>query len=146
MPGSPSLTPRPVKPSVSTRRFTVAEANKTLPLVSRIVADVVKSHDRATQLRTILEAEPNTKSAAGQQKELDGVVDRLQGFVGELSDIGCDVKDYGIGLIDFLGTHAGHDVCLCWKLGEETIGYWHEISAGFAGRKPVSKLDERQIV
>jgi len=26
-------------------------------------------------------------------------------------------------------------VLLCWHLGEERIGYWHELEAGFAGRQ-----------
>ena len=25
----------------------------------------------------------------------------------------------------------------CWRLGEEEIGYWHEIEAGFGGRQPL---------
>ena len=49
---------------------------------------------------------------------------------------------YRESLVDFIGRHRGHDVCLCWKLGEETIGYWLEIQTGFAGRQPVSVLEE----
>ena len=41
------------------------------------------------------------------------------------------------GLVDFIGRHEGRDVYLCWKLGEERITHWHELNAGFAGRKPV---------
>lgn len=149
MPGSTSpssFTPRPVKPSVSTKRFTVAEADKTLPLVSRIVDDIVHTHAKAIQLQATLEGEPNSKSAAATQAQLDSVMDRLQGFVTELTDIGVELKDYNTGLIDFIGNHAGRDVYLCWKLGEGKIAYWHELTTGFAGRKPISKLDERQII
>ena len=146
MPGSPSFTPKSVKPSISTKRFTVAEANKTLPLVSRIVADIVKSHDRALQLQAKLEAEPNSKSAGANQAELDKVMDRLQSFVSELADIGVELKDYQTGLIDFVGSHRGRDVYLCWKLGEDKIAFWHEMNTGFAGRKSVNALDEREQV
>ena len=65
---------------------------------------------------------------------------RLEDYVDELSEIGCELKDYQIGLIDFTGRYQGRDICLCWKLGEETITHWHELNSGFAGRKPVSLL------
>ncbi len=41
--------------------------------------------------------------------------------------------------MDFPSLREGEEVYLCWKLGEERIGYWHGIEEGFAGRKP---LDE----
>ena len=50
-----------------------------------------------------------------------------------------------MGLIDFTGRHKGRDVCLCWKLGEETVGYWHEMDAGFAGRQPIATLREIEL-
>jgi hypothetical protein len=49
-----------------------------------------------------------------------------------------------MGLVDFLGRHKGHDVCLCWKLGEDAIEFWHEIQTGFAGRQPISQLHEEE--
>jgi hypothetical protein len=44
-------------------------------------------------------------------------------------------------LVDFPSLRRGEKVYLCWKLGEERIGYWHGIEEGFAGRKP---LDDAQ--
>jgi hypothetical protein len=29
----------------------------------------------------------------------------------------------------------GREVFLCWRLGEPEIQYWHDLEAGFAGRK-----------
>ena len=66
----------------------------------------------------------------------------LHAYVDELTEVGCDLKDYRLGLVDFIGRHEGHDVCLCWKLGEDTISYWHEMNAGYTGRQPVSVLRE----
>ena len=141
-PPSPSLTPKPVSPSRRTRRFTLAEANKSLPLVKRIVADIVRAHRQVTDLQQQLEG---AKPAAGQtaiQDRLHAGLEHLQDYVDELTEVGCELKDYRLGLIDFIGRHQGRDVCLCWKLGEERVAHWHEMQAGYAGRQPVSTLRE----
>jgi hypothetical protein len=141
MAGPQFITPRFVSPSRSPKKFKLAEANRSLPLVRRVVNDIVKTHERITTLQTSLES-AKQKDQAPVQPQLDRQVEHLQNYVDELHEIGCDLKDYQIGLVDFIGRHRGHDVCLCWKLGEETIAYWHEIQTGFAGRQPVSVLEE----
>jgi hypothetical protein len=146
MAGPQFFTPPSVTPSRPKRRFTLEQANKTLPLVSRIVSDIVKAHEVATSLQAKIEAaNPSTSSSDQQQSEteLEHKLDRLQTLVDELSEVGCELKDYQTGLVDFVGRHQGRDVYLCWKLGEGKIGYWHELQTGFAGRQPVSVLDER---
>ena len=50
-----SFTPRPVRPSRPKRRFTVAEANSALPLVRRIVGDIVKTHGMILRLQAEME-------------------------------------------------------------------------------------------
>ncbi len=126
-------------PARPARRFTLAQADRALPLVSRVVADVVRTHDRALALQAALDAHrPDATNAA-----LDAVMDRLQDYVAELTEIGCELKDYRTGLVDFVGRHQGRDVLLCWRLGEDRVGSWHDVNAGFAGRRPVSQLDER---
>jgi hypothetical protein len=121
----------------------LAEANKSLPLVKRIVADIVRAHRQVTDLQQQLEA---VKAAAAQQTavqdRLHAGLEHLQDYVDELTEVGCELKDYRLGLIDFIGRHQGRDVCLCWKLGEERVAHWHEMQAGYAGRQPVSTLRE----
>ena len=138
------FTPQRKRPALSqpVRKFTLEQANKTLPLVKRIVADIVKTHERATASQLRLEKAKGTDQQAAQ-RELDASVDRLQDLVDELSEVGCELKDYATGLIDFVGRHEGRDVYLCWKLGEDQITHWHELDGGFAGRKPVSQLHEK---
>jgi hypothetical protein len=127
------------------RRYTLAEANRALPLVTRIVRDIVNAHERATQLQAKIEELPAAaKDSAYAQDQLDSALDRLQDYVDELAALAIELKDYETGLIDFPGRHEGRDVFLCWKLGEERVGHWHEVHAGFAGRQPVSKLREAE--
>lgn len=56
-----------------------------------------------------------------------------------IEQFGCVIKDYASGLVDFPSFRDGREVYLCWKLGEGEVQSWHELEAGFAGRKP---LDE----
>ena len=48
------------------------------------------------------------------------------------------VRDIDRGLIDFPALHDGREVYLCWELGEERIGFWHELEAGYGGRRPLA--------
>ena len=139
--------PGSVSHSRPKRRFTLAEANRALPLVQRIVNDIVKTHALATRLQKEVERQSSAKHQQQQQQasiqgQLDACTNKLEDFVDELSEIGCELKDYQAGLIDFVGRHEGRDVYLCWKLGEDRIMHWHELDSGFAGRQPVGKLHE----
>jgi len=125
------------------RRFTLEQANSALPLVRRIVADIVQAHAVASERRDALERSSGTKESAAAQQALEMAIERLEDLVDELEDVGAELKDYQTGLIDFVGRHDGRDVYLCWKLGEDTITHWHELDAGFAGRKPVALLHEK---
>jgi len=140
MAGPQSFMPPSVSPSKAIKHFTVAQANKALALVKRIVADIVACHDQATQLQSQLESQPKDQKTI--EKQLEGKLERLQSLVDELGEVGCELKDYQKGLVDFVGKHKGRDVCLCWKLGEEQITHWHEINSGYSGRQPVSVLEE----
>ncbi len=60
-----------------------------------------------------------------------------------LESEGCVIKDLDLGLVDFYSRYEGRDILFCWKFGERTIKYWHEIDAGYSERKPVSRLKER---
>jgi len=66
--------------------------------------------------------------------------DRLDKLLHRILETGAQVKDISIGLLDFPALRDGHEVCLCWKYGEERIAFWHEIEAGFAGRQPIESF------
>ena len=124
------------------KRFSLIEANRTLPLVRRIAADVVRTQADARVLHKQLTRKLSRADRQALSVELDTVVNRLQGFVEELTDVGVELKDYQSGLLDFVSIHQGREVYLCWKLGEDRIAHWHELDAGFQGRQPVSVLQQ----
>ena len=122
--------------------FDLREANRTLPLVSRIVRDVVDANARMREIH--LEARQSIEN--GQTREAEALQDRLQelGFerstyAEELEELGIELKDPNVGLVDFPAMLDGRIVYLCWKLGEEAIDHWHELSAGITGRRPVGE-------
>jgi hypothetical protein len=124
------------------RIFTLEEANKTLPLVSRIVADLVRDHElwedkvREFELATV-GATPDRPDAIAEllQFEAQRLAKEIEGYVAELSELGVVCKGMDTGLVDFRGQLDGRDIYYCWKLGEPSVLYWHEIDAGFAGRQ-----------
>ena len=63
----------------------------------------------------------------------------LKEALEQIEETGALVKDLDIGLIDFLSRFQDRDVCLCWKLGETGIGFWHGVEEGFRGRKPIDQ-------
>lgn len=133
-------TSRPRRSSRSRKYFTVEQANRSLPLVTRIVRDIVNAHDCAAQLQAKLES-ASGKAAAELHAQLKAILDSLQDYIDELASVGIELKDFETGLVDFPGRHQDRDICLCWRLGEEKVAYWHELHTGFAGRQPVSTLD-----
>lgn len=61
--------------------------------------------------------------------------DRLDDILHRLQDMAIEVRDISIGLIDFPAVKDGREICLCWKYNEDSIQFWHETEAGFAGRQ-----------
>jgi hypothetical protein len=129
------------------RIFTVEEANRTLPLVSRIVDDLVRDHRlwedkvREFELATV-GASPEHPDAIAEllQSEAQRLAREIEGYIAELNDLGVIVKGMDTGLVDFPGQLDGRDVYYCWKLGEPNVMYWHEIDAGFVGRQRLHPL------
>ena len=73
--------------------------------------------------------------------ELTGLAEAVAACVERLEEIGVVVKDPDGGLVDFPARRHGRDVLLCWHVGEDEVSYWHDLEAGFAGRRPVDWLE-----
>ena len=131
--------------------FTLAEANRTLPLVKRIVQDLMAVYpewkDLVAQYELIAaKARPEWGESQEQlalKTHIDGVASKINGFLGELELIGCEFKGFDDGLVDFHGRLDEREILWCWKLGEERITHWHELEAGFAGRQPLPEVLSR---
>jgi hypothetical protein len=71
---------------------------------------------------------------------LQGVFDQMQAAVLEMDGLGIQLRDIEAGLVDFPALVSGRPVWLCWQLGEDSIGWWHEYDRGFASRRRIEDL------
>ena len=124
--------------------FTVERANRTLPLVRRIVEDIVREHERWQDAIEKLDLLSTTSSAipdprlVALEREVQVIARDIDTFQGELEALDIQLKDRRIGLVDFPSELDGRRVLLCWRLGEPSVQYWHDEDAGYAGRQPLS--------
>lgn len=125
--------------------FTLEQARAMLPLVSAITRDlsslsrdVIERRERLSFLltgRSHDASDPYRQELIQIEEELERDAGRLREYVEELERLGVEPKNGPEGLVDFRCLMDGRVVYLCWKLGEPTIQYWHELDAGFAGRQ-----------
>ncbi len=128
--------------------FTLDQANKTLPLVRKIVSDITSLHpvwrDLVYRYELVAaQSDPKWGESTEQvnlRMQIEAVARQINGYLIELEEIGCVFKGFEEGLVDFYGQLDGRDMFWCWKQGEERISHWHELEAGFAGRQPIPEL------
>jgi hypothetical protein len=129
------------------KTFTVEQANRTLPLVSRIVQDIVTQHARWRECVRQSEliaaaatpARPDERVEA-IEREIQALAEEIAGYIQELEQIGVEFKGFDLGLVDFPAEISGRRVYLCWRLGEPAVEHWHEIDAGYSGRRRLSPV------
>jgi len=124
--------------------YSVDRANRTLPLVRRIVEDIVREHERwqdaIARLDLLTTASTDTPDVriVALEREVQAIASDIDSFQGELEALDIQLKDRRLGLVDFPTELDGRRVLLCWRLGEPAVQYWHDEDAGFAGRQPLS--------
>lgn len=118
-----------------TKFFTVREADQMLPLVRRIVSDILA----AGQALRALSLEPGNR--AEESPEMHRLMDQLDELFEEMEELGCHYKDwnFSVGLVDFPAILDGKEVLLCWRSDEESVKYCHGVEEGFAGRKLITE-------
>jgi hypothetical protein len=126
------------------RLFTVNEANDLLPTLRPLVEQILENIRRLKGAsETVIRKQRLDPEAANLMERLreDGEIARLigqvQGWVDEINGYGCLCKGVEQGLIDFPCMLGAEVVFLCWQIGESSVGFWHRIEDGFAGRKPL---------
>lgn len=119
------------------RRFSVQEANEQIPWLRGVLPRI-----RASRQVVLAQGERVRRSARGngggeRGRELWEALETLRRDVEEITARGIILRDPETGLVDFPAVHGGRDVLLCWRLGEDEVGFWHSPGSGFAGRRPL---------
>ncbi len=113
------------------KHFTAESADRTLPLVRGVVADIL---EKGQELRALHGREGRDSALA-----VAAIESQLRALLAELERIGCSYRDWSfdIGLVDFPGVIDGEEVSLCWRSDEESVRWYHAPDAGYAGRRPI---------
>ncbi|GAB4579687.1 MAG: DUF2203 family protein [Anaerolineales bacterium] len=122
------------------RYFTLQEANATLQEIKPLIEELLMIRqfilDKREEVWSVIQkAAGNGGSQAASQLAIE--FKRVDALVHQIQDTGVMIKDINIGLLDFPHLKDGREVYLCWKHGEATIAFWHEVEAGYAGRQPI---------
>ncbi len=127
------------------KTFSVQEANRSLPLVRSIVQDwvglsaqVAERRERVDYLMAGREPDaqdPYTDELTHAEEELKRASISLDGYVGELNQLGIEPRDPITGLVDFPAVLGDREVYLCWGLGESEVCYWRELGEAFDKRR-----------
>jgi len=127
--------------------FTLDQAEALLPQVREelLAMQALKSQidELRIELSRIVEKTAGNghvrdESAAGEKRRrAEKLVAELNERLERLNAWGVELKGIDEGLVDFPAHREGRTVYLCWRLGEERIGWWHELDTGFAGRQPL---------
>ncbi len=137
---------------MSPKQFTLDEAQKLLPRLTKMLTqmrELRREHDRF--LREIAHLEVNVRSNGHDlQADVRNAREGVEKTAAELNSLmerthalGCEMKGVDEGLVDFRTLMEGREVYLCWRLGEDEIGWWHELDTGFTGRQ---RLPERSTL
>jgi hypothetical protein len=146
------------------RVFSIEEANALVPELNDRIGKLLEENDAIQQLVTELYLEtsdeplregshllditaqktdpPEVRALKRQLSSLIGLYRKGWAFIEEL---GAVIKDTDNGLLDFYGRIDDRLVWLCWKYGETKIEHYHDLDAGFSGRKSLASARKRML-
>ncbi len=125
---------------MSVKYFTVEEANALLPELEPLVGRLLDLRARAShESRALIGLLSDLTSDVGgpEASRLVQEFGEIENLVAQIRAYGCVLKSLEAGLLDFLCLRDGRDVFLCWRYGEPSIQYYHELHTGYQGRRPI---------
>jgi len=140
------------------RVFTISEVNALIPALSSLVQDQLREQSEIEQglaelmrltgapPRSLQPTDADSAEVTRRKGDLRGRISRYETGWQRVQKWGGVVKDPQTGLVDFYGRVDGKLVWLCWRYGEDTLGYYHDLTSGYTGRRPLSADVRRKLV
>lgn len=127
--------------------FTPRSATKMLPLVRRIVADMLqlsRSIDAQREQLRGIDKLTETNDQPDYREELSDIRGSLTGderrleiCFSELAALGLEAHQPFDGSIDFPAVFNRRRVRLCWRPEDERVEHWHEVGKSVHERKKI---------
>jgi hypothetical protein len=134
------------------RIFSLEEANGMLPELKERLEElqalfgrIVGEQDKLSVLELIGAARDDSAEHVeyvDRKRDVSALVSQFDAGFRQIRGLGCFVKDINRGLVDFYSVRNGRLIFFCWEVGEREIGFWHELNAGYSGRRPIGELFE----
>ena len=130
------------------RFFNLIEAEGLLPEVERSLRNLIQGktayEEADAELDQIARRITLTGGMLAPRQRIselrarkDAAARALRTTLVGIQEMGCQLKDIEMGLVDFPTLYREQEVYLCWKLGESGIRFWHHVEDGYQGRRPI---------
>jgi hypothetical protein len=121
------------------RHYTVEQANAALGWVAERIERLRAAREGLNdeEARTALQDAGPTNGGGEPGRVVSDAFLEMRNALVELQAVEVVLRDLDRGLVDFPSIRDGREVFLCWELGEDEIGYWHDLDAGYGGRRPL---------
>jgi hypothetical protein len=125
------------------RSYTIEQANALMPQVRAVLLQLAVEQRRMDsvhgEMHRMLAGNGDPASAAEAsrlERETANIAEGMRTLVTLLEELGVQLRDVEMGLIDFPGERDGRLVWLCWRLSDPTVAFWHGTDEGYATRRP----------
>jgi hypothetical protein len=137
------------------KTFTLGEAQTLLPVLESLLRKAQTAGVRVAELEMEMQQlshriflsggmHVDVVVAARRRAEREKSMQEAKDTLGEIEEIGVQVKDLEQGLLDFPCRLDDQIVLLCWRMGEAAIEHWHTVESGFQGRQPIDERFRRR--
>lgn len=131
------------------KRFTTAEANKWLPLISNELRQLQQLQREFESCFYDLQQMRAGGVVRGEdplfplEVEMEFLQIQIRGGIRQMEQWGVQLKDIQVGLVDFPSLKDGEEILLCWKIDEEEVSHWHYPWEGYYYRKKIDTGEEK---
>ncbi len=125
------------------RHYTVEEANALVPEVRAVLLQLAVEQRRLDAAhaemhrRLASDGDPDAAAdATRSEAQVAEIGEGMKSLISHLEELGVQLRDPEMGLVDFPGERDGKPVWLCWRLADPAVAFWHATDEGFATRRP----------